>query len=552
MARREVVPDWLTEDVILAELAEQELKSRGLLEEEDEEPVKPLTLKEFVREFWDVLEPATPMAWGWALDAMCLHLEAAARRQIKRLLINVPPGTMKSSLTNVFFPAWVWAEINPAERFLAVAFTESLALRDSMAMRRLILSPEYVVRYGDTVQLTRDNNAKGEYDTNARGRRAVRPLTAATGVRASILLIDDPNNATEIHSPAHRRTINNAYDTSLSRRGADPKTYVQICIMQRLHEEDLTGHLTQKGGWEVLRLPEKYEPEHHTATSIWEDPRTERGELLFPEFRDGADYAQAAHDLGPFGEAGQLQQRPSPVGGGIVKDWWWRYHAPAEMLLHLKPVLVQVVAEDGTVSEQEAVVVPTPAEYDFRITSWDLAFKGTKTSDFVVGQAWGAKGADNFLLDQTRGRWGYVQTKAEVTLFAERHPDITEHVIEDKANGPAILDDLRSTVSGLIGWEPEGSKESRVNAESSTIQAGNVYLPHPQLAPWVSSEYRQEWIQFPNGSNDDQIDPTTQALQRFRLKRRRAAQEKTKPGPPVIGSVDSLELGKSSSFRTRR
>lgn len=551
MARREALPDWLTEELIDLRLLENELRDRGELIEEDA-PQPSLTLKEFVHAFWDVLEPGTPLAWGWALDAMCLHLEAAARRLIKRLIINVPPGTMKSSLTNVFFPAWVWAELNPGERFLAVAFTESLALRDSMAMRRLLLSPEYVVRYGETVQLTHDNNAKGEYDTTKRGRRAVRPLTAATGVRAGILLIDDPNNAAEIHSPAHRKTINNAYDTSLSRRGADPKQYVQICIMQRLHQEDLTGHLEEKGGWEILRLPEKYEPEHHTVTSIWEDPRTERGQLLFPEFRDEADYQQAAHDLGPFGEAGQLQQRPSPVGGGIVKDSWWRYHAPADMLPYLKPVLVQVVAEDGTVTEQEAVVVPTPEAFDFRITSWDLSFKGTKTSDFVTGQAWGAKGADNFLLDQTRGRWGYVQTKAKVIEFAERHPEITEHVVEDKANGPAILDDLRPTVSGLIGWEPEGSKESRVNAESSTIHAGNVYLPHPQLAAWVNSEYRPEWMQFPNGANDDQIDPTTQALQRFRLKRRRAEQEKKKAGPPIPSAGPDMGLGKSSSFRTRR
>ena len=512
MARRDTLPDWLSDELILGELAERELRERGLLVEEEEPPVPPLTLKEFVHEFWDVLEPGTPMAWGWALDAMCLHLEAAAHRQIKRLIINVPPGTMKSSLTNVFFPAWVWAEINPSERFLAVAFTESLALRDSMAMRRLILSPEYVVRYGERVQLTRDNNAKGEYDTNARGRRAVRPITAATGVRANILLIDDPNNAAEVHSPAHRRSINNAYDNSLSRRGADPKKYVQICIMQRLHQDDLTGHLETKGGWEVLRLPEKYEPEHHTKTSIWEDPRTERGQLLFPEFRDEADYAQAAIDLGSFGVAGQLQQRPVPTGGGIVKRWWWRYHAPAMLLGSLPPVAV--LMPDGTTLEIHAVA--TPAKFERKITSWDMSFKGHKDSDYVVGQAHGSIGADTYLLDQTRGQWDFVRTKAEVRRFAAKHGDIREHIVEDKANGTAIISELHSEISGLIGWEPEGSKESRVHAESPAIEAGNVYLPHPALAPWVSTDFLPEWELFPNGVNDDQIDPLTQARQRLR------------------------------------
>ena len=538
LARRrdDDLPEWLSSELVLGKMVELQLRDLGLLQPEP--PPAPLTLKEFVHEFWEVLEPGTPMAWGWALDAMCLHLEAAARRQIKRLIINVPPGTAKSSLTNVFFPAWVWAELNPSERFLAVAFTESLALRDSMAMRRLVLSPEYQERYGERVRLMHDNNAKGEYDTTARGRRAVRPLTAATGVRAGILLIDDPNNAVEIHSPAHRRTINRAYDTSLSRRGADPKRYVQICIMQRLHEEDLTGHLTGKGGWEVLRLPEKYEPEYHTTTSIWSDPRTERGELLFPEFRDEADYAQAARDLGPFGEAGQLQQRPSPVGGGIVKDWWWRYHAPAAMLPFLKPVLVQVVAEDGTVSEQEAIVVATPKAFDFQLTSWDMAFKGKKDSDFVVGQAWGGKGADCFLLDQSRGRRTYVQSREAMIAFAEQYPDVREHLVEDKANGTPIMDDLHDTISGLIAYEPDGNKESRANAESSTIQAGNVYLPHPQLAAWVNSEYRQEWIQFPNGANDDQIDATTQALQRLRERRKKAAKKPNDFGPPTLNGFN--------------
>ncbi|GAA5513629.1 hypothetical protein Dcar01_02373 [Deinococcus carri] len=516
--RRDDWPEWLDDDVIFAELAERELSDRGELPEPEE--VKPLTLREFVHEFWEVLEPGTPLAWGWALDAMCLHLEAAARREIKRLIINVPPGTMKSSLCNVFFPAWVWAEMDAGERFLAVAFNESLSLRDSMAMRRLVESPEYQERYSDQVRLTRDQNSKSQFDTTARGRRLVKSITAATGARANILLIDDPNNATEIHSRAHRRAINNAYDTSLSRRGADPKRYVQICIMQRLHEEDLTGHLIAKGGWEVLRLPEKYEPEHHTRTSIWEDPRTRPGELLFPEFRDEADYEQAALDLGSFGVAGQLQQRPVPVGGGIVKGWWWRYHAPAHLISRLPPIRVPVVAEDGSITEVEALVVPTPETFDLRLSSWDLAFKETKKSDFVVGQDWGSRAADFFLLDQVRGRWDYVRSKAEVQAFAERHPDIPEHLIEDKANGPAIMSDLRSVLPGLIAYEPEGSKESRVAAESSTIEAGNVYLPHPSIAPWVASEYLPEWAQFPNGANDDQIDPTTQALQRFKQKRR--------------------------------
>ena len=548
-SRRDPIPDWLTDDVIFAEFAERELAERGELPELQE--VQPLTLREFVHEFWEVLEPGTPLAWGWALDAMCLHLEAAARRKIRRLIINVPPGTMKSSLTNVFFPAWVWAELDAGERFLATAFNESLSIRDSMAMRRLVESPEYQERYGERVQLTRDQNSKSQFDTTARGRRLVKPITSATGARGNILLIDDPNNAAEMDSRAHRRAITNAYDQSLSRRGADPKRYVQIVIMQRLHEEDLTGHLERKGGWEILRLPEKYEPEYHTRTSLWEDPRTEAGELLFPEFRDEADYRQAELDLGSFGTAGQLQQRPVPAGGGIVKGWWWRYHAPAHLIPTLPPLRLKVVAEDGSVTEVDAVVVPTPDTFDFTLTSWDLAFKDKKDSDFVVGQAWGSRGADAFLLDQVRGRWDYVRSKAELLAFAERWPGIPEHLIEDKANGPAIISDLRSTAPGLIPYEPDGSKQSRVSAESSTIQAGNVYLPHPSLAPWVAAEYLPEWAQFPNGANDDQIDPTTQALQRLKQKRRAWAkqQQQQNAQPTALTGLAGIGGKKTSAWR---
>lgn len=547
--RRDALPDWLDEDLIIAELAERELAERGALPEPED--TRPLTLQAFVHEFWEVLEPNTPLAWGWALDAMCLHLEAAARREIRRLIINVPPGTMKSSLTNVFFPAWVWAEVDPGERFLATSFTESLSIRDSMAMRRLVESPEYQERYGERVQLARDQNSKSQFDTTARGRRLTKPITAATGARGNILIIDDPNNAAEMDSRAHRRAITNAYDQSLSRRGADPKRFVQIVIMQRLHEEDLTGHLERKGGWAVLRLPEKYEPEAHTATPIWEDPRTEAGELLFPEFRGEDDYRQAELDLGSFGAAGQLQQRPVPAGGGIVKGWWWRYHAPAHLLPTLPPVRVKVVSEDGRVTEVDAPVVATPEAFDFTLSSWDFAFKDKKDSDFVVGQAWGGKGADSFLLDQVRGRWDYVKSKAAVQEFAERHPGIPEHVIEDKANGPAIISDMRSTVPGLIAYEPDGSKQSRVSAESSTIEGGNVYLPHPSLAPWVASDYLPEWAQFPNGANDDQIDPTTQALQRLKQKRRAWLKTQQEPAAQTteLGGLSGLGGQKSSNWR---
>lgn len=465
------------------------------------------------RDFDRVLtpDPVRSIEAAAAAPCMCLTVEEDASFTVSDIAVH------NSSLCNVFFPAWVWAEMRASERFLCVSFNEDLSTRDSVAMRRLVESVEYQARYGERVRLMRDQNSKKQYDTTARGRRAVKSIMTATGSRAGILIVDDPNNATDIDSPAHRRAVNNAYDSSLRMRGADQSTFVQIVIMQRLHEDDLTGHLEKKAsGWEILRLPERYEPESPTVTSLWTDPRTERGELLFPDYRSEVDVSSMEVDLGSFGAASQLQQRPVPIGGGIVKSWWWRFHAPAELLSSLPPIMHKVFQEDGSVITVPAVVIPTPAAYDWTLSSWDMTFKDTKGSDWVAGQAWGGVGANAFLLDQTRGKFSFTRTLTEMGAFLARWPDIHEHLIEDKANGTAILDTLRDHVPGLIPVNPTASKVSRLTAQAPTIQAGNVYLPHPSLSAWVLSEYLREFSAFPNGATDDQVDATSQALQRLK------------------------------------
>lgn len=513
---------WLTEEVIMQSILEDELRADGV---EVDDSIKPLGLADFMRQFWPVLEPVTPLAWGMPLDAMCMHLEAAQARLIRRLIINVPPGTSKSTLCNIFFPAWVWAERNPSERFLTVAFTEDLSMRDSTAMRRLIESDEFKTRYGEKVRLMHDQNAKGYYDTTRRGRRLVKPMQNATGARAGILIVDDPNNATEIDSRTKRRAVTKAYDESLSSRAADPKTYVEIVVQQRLHEEDLTGHLIKsQGGWVVLRLPEEFDPDDRTVTYLdngqlfWQDPRQERGELLHPTFRDRPVVEKLKKTMGTFAAAGQLQQQPVPAGGGIVKTWWWRYHAPADLIATLPPVIAKVVRDDGTVYEMPVPVVPTPDSFDLKLTSGDMNFKEGNDTDFVVIQAHGLKGANRYLLDQTRGRLSFVKTLEAYVEFTGKHSDIDLHLIEDKANGPAVMSTLHDHIAGLVGVNPDRSKEGRVNATSPTIEAGNWYLPHPSLpgCAWVAAEYLPEWAMFPNGAHDDQVDATTQAEARFR------------------------------------
>ena len=238
------------------------------------------------------------------------------------------------------------------------------------------------------------------------------------------------------------------------------------------------------------------------------EKRTEPGELLWPSRFGPEDVTQAKLRLGSYAYAGQFQQHPSPAEGGIIKRQWWRFWQPVEA--KLPPVPIK--NSDGEVEMRQAI--PLPFKLDEEIQSWDMTFKDTKGTDFVAGGCWGRKGADAFLLDQDRARRDFPSTVAAVEAFTKRHPKATAKLIEDKANGPAVIASLRHKVPGLIAVEPQGGKVARAHAVSPYIESGNVYLPHPAIAPWVWG-FIDECAAFPNGSNDDQVDQMTQALSRL-------------------------------------
>jgi predicted phage terminase large subunit-like protein len=213
--------------------------------------------------------------------------------------------------------------------------------------------------------------------------------------------------------------------------------------------------------------------------------------------------------LGSYAYAAQFQQRPSPLGGGIFKRHWWHYWRPA----HLELPPVQVRTPDGAVTNVSAV--PLPEGFDSVIQSWDLSFKDLSTSDFVVGQVWAALKADRFLLDQRRDRLDMPATLQAIRDMTAKWPNAYTKLVEDKANGSAVLSTLRHEVSGLVAVNPEGGKIARAQAVSPPCESGNVFLPHPAYAPWVDGLI-QECASFPAGSHDDQVDALTQALNRLR------------------------------------
>jgi len=464
---------------------------------------------EFARQAWPVLEPATPFIDGMHVHAICEHLQAVREGRIRNLIINVPPGHAKSLLTAVFWPAWLWISL-PASRWLFSSYRAELAIRDSVRCRRLIESDWYQERWGGVYQLSGDQNQKDRFENTKTGYRVVVPMRSGTGERGDYVVVDDPHSVDQAESDLSRRDAIEWWDGSMATRLNDLATGHKVVIQQRLHEEDLTGHLLTSHDYELLVLPAEFDTERRCSTSIgWADPRQEVGELLWPDKLTRACLEDVKRTLGSYRYAGQYQQRPAPAEGGLFKRVWFRYWRPADV--DLPPVRVR--APNGDLISIEAV--PRPATFDTMIQSWDMSFKEHETSDPVVAQVWAAKGADLFLLDQVRRRMDMPSTKEAVKCLSQKWPNAAAKLIEDKANGPAVIQELKHDIPGLIAVNPEGGKVARAHAVSPQIESGNVYLPYPAIAPWVL-EFLEEVTAFPNSRNDDQVDAMTQALNRLR------------------------------------
>ena len=312
------------------------------------------SLAEFCKMAWSVLEPATPIAWGWALDAMCAHLEAVHRGDIKRLLMNVPPGMMKSLLTGVFFPAWEWGPCGcPHMRYLTTAHKEPLAIRDNMKCRRLIQSEWYQERW--PVVLTGDQNAKTKFENTATGFRESMSFKSLTGSRGDRIIIDDPLSVDDAFSAPALDAAEQTFLEAVPSRINNADSAI-VVIMQRLHERDTSGVILSRDlGYEHLMLPMRFEEARRCKTSIgFEDPRKNEGELLFPERFSEEQVREMEQTMGSYATAGQFQQRPVPRGGGLFKVEWIQYWTEL------------------------------PKSFDAMVISWDMTFKDSKTSDFVI------------------------------------------------------------------------------------------------------------------------------------------------------------------------
>ena len=456
----------------------------------------------FIRLAWPVVEPGTPFISGWHLDAVCEHLMAVSRGQIRNLLINMPPRHMKSLAVGVFWPAWEWTTA-PARRWLFSSYALSLAQRDSLKCRRLIESAWYRRCWGERFALCGDQNTKLRYENDRSGHRITTSVGgAATGEGGDRVVVDDPHNVAERESQAIRTATLEWWDQTMSTRLNDPRTGAKVIVMQRVHEKDLSGHVLEQGGYVHLRLPAEFEPAKRCVTALpWQDPRSAEGELLWPQRIGPREIADLKLRLGPEGYAGQFQQRPAPAEGGAFKSAWFRYYEPVEDEQGAHYRLIGPNGERRTIAAAECqrIAVMDPAASEVA---------AGRNPCYTVIQVWDVSAAGEMILVHQYRRQVQAPDAAEAAASICRRFDASYIAIEKDGIGLGVVQQVRRCGIAVRAIKARGSKAARTQTAEIRMAAGAIYFP--KSAPWLF-DFEQELLQFPNSQFADQVDALAHA-----------------------------------------
>lgn len=417
-----------------------------------------------------------------ALDKFVTDMHAGVR---PILILQAPPQHGKSEIVSRKLPAYLLGKF-PSWRIAAASYSATLADSMSLDVRRNLVSPEHL-RLFPALDIKRkytiDRNGEFSSPTGSGSYIGDGVGGGFTGKSADVFIVDDPiKNAQEALSSTTKEGHWNWYQSTCKTRMSANSG--QIIMATSWAEDDLPARIValHKGDSRltVLRFPAINEP-----TESGYNPKLPRGPLV-PELHPLAQLLEFKAELSDYWWSAMFQQTPKSLGGNIFKEDGIRYYLPKDL----------------------------PAKFDKVVASWDLTFKDTDGTDFVVGQVWGKLGANSYLLAQVRARMSFTKTVKEVVALRDAWPRTREVLIEDKANGPAVIDTLKASVPGIIPIEPDGSKLARAHAVTSYWEAGNVWLPHPDLFPWVK-DLIAELTAFPASANDDQVDALTQALRRL-------------------------------------
>jgi predicted phage terminase large subunit-like protein len=438
----------------------------------------------FVEKSFRTVTPGQIFDPNWHLDAIAWRLNQCLTGEVRRLVIALPPRNLKSISASVAFPAFALGQ-DPTRRIVCVSYSAELSAKHARDCRAVMESPWYK-RVFPGARLSREKNTELDFMSTERGFRLSTSVGGTlTGRGGNLIVLDDPMKPEEAMSEARRRSVIDFYRGTLQSRLDDKRTGVIILIMQRLHIDDLVGHVLEGEDWTVLKLPAIAEIDE--AVPIGPNRFYHRcaGEALHPTREPVPILEELRRSLGSFHFAAQYQQSPVPLDGEMIKWKWFLF------------------------DESE----PVKAAGDLVVQSWDTASKAGELNDHSVCTTWIIKGDDYHLLDVYRARLNYPELKRAIEAQAARwRPDNV--LIEDKASGTALLQDFAASplIAGgrPIAVLPEADKITRAAAQSAVIEAGRVFLP--SKAPWLD-DFRSELLQFPHGSHDDQVDSLTQFLQ---------------------------------------
>lgn len=385
-----------------------------------------------------------------------------------RLMILMPPRHGKSEIASVRFPAWYLGR-NPESRVIATSYSARLAENFGRKVRDIVADPKFRMAFG--IGLSGRSKAADRWETTSGGGYVAAGVGGSiTGMGGDLLIIDDPfKNQEDADSKNYRDKVWDWYQSTLYTR--IEKGGRIVVILTRWHEDDLAGRLLSRDGdeWDVVSFPAVAESDEEFRNT---------GDALWAEKYDLEALGQIRSAVGSRVWNALYQQRPAPEDGAVFKKSWFRFY-DAE-----------------------------PA-FDQMVQSWDMTFSGGDGSDFVVGQVWGIKGAERYLVDQVRGRMDFMSALRALRMMTEKYPQARGKYIEDKANGPAVISALKNEIQGLIPVNPQGSKTARAIAVTPMLEAGNVYL---KRGARFSEELMDEAALFPGGKNDDMVDAMTQAL----------------------------------------
>ncbi len=443
-------------------------------------------LLSFIRQSFATAVPGATFHMNWHIDALAHALERCRRREIKRLIVLMPPRNLKSISVSVAFPAYILGK-DPSAKIICASYSQELANKHARDGRAVMESDWFRSSFPQT-RIGPERAAVHDFQTTKRGGRLATSVGGTlTGRGGCYIIIDDPMKPDDATSESARAAVIDWFKNTVLSRLDDKSNDVIIVVMQRLHEEDLAGVLMVNPQWRVLELPAIAEDDKVIPLTFGRTMRRRAGDVLSPTREPREILDGLKRDMGSYVFAAQYQQRPAPLGGGLIKwHWFQTYDEP-----------------------------PKKQAGDQIVQSWDVANTISETSDYSVCTTWLRRGPYSYLLHVVREKLEYPALRNMVLFHAASH-EASIVLIEKKNAGEPLIQELRQ-VSGInpLARDPKGDKETRMYIETPAIESGRVYLPKD--ASWLA-DFRAEICTFPKGKHDDQIDSLSQYLDWVREK----------------------------------